>query len=129
MSAVVIAVEDYILECPSGFRVIREMVGVDGYACDSDNADLTVIVSVAREDDGRRWKHVSVSRRDRQLPSWGDMRKVKDAFVGPDAYAYQVFPPEALYVNIHPGVLHLWQCLDGQAIPEFSGFVAGKRSI
>lgn len=79
---------------------------------------LSVIVSGSTEADGRRWAHVSLSRPSR-LPSWDDVREVKDAFIGRDRKAIQVLPPEAEYVNIHPHVLHLWCCLDGDGLPDF----------
>lgn len=79
---------------------------------------LYVIVSGCVEGDGRRWIHVSCSRSDR-LPSWSDLRKVKDAFIGRERKAIQVLPPASEYVNFHPYVLHLWCCLDGDGLPDF----------
>ena len=48
---------------------------------------------------------------------------VKLAFIGPEKYAYAVWPPTDKYVNIHPHCLHLWARLDltdGRVLPEFS---------
>jgi len=28
--------------------------------------------------------------------------------------------PRAKHVNIHPGVLHVWHCLDGDVTPDFT---------
>ena len=64
-----------------------------------------------------RWLHVSVSRRNK-LPSWDDLRLVKDTFL-PDWTAYQILPPKEEHVNIHPYCLHLWVCLDRQVTPDF----------
>lgn len=83
---------------------------------------LSVIISTALHDDGRRWLHVSLSRPN-QMPSYADLDLVKRVFIGPDRYAYQVFPPRDHHVNLHPYCLHLWACLDvprGQVLPEFS---------
>lgn len=80
---------------------------------------LTVIFSVERERDGRRWVHVSVSRTDRFLPTWEDLKHVKAWTIGADKLAIQILPPDAEFVNIHPGVLHLWHCLDGSPVPDF----------
>lgn len=80
---------------------------------------LLVLASALVEQDGKRWLHVSMSRKN-QLPSWGDVRAVKDLFVGRDRYAYQVLPPPSHYVNFHPNVLHLWSCLDGEPMPDFT---------
>lgn len=61
-----------------------------------------VILSVAREQDGKRWMHLSISRPDR-LPSYGDLCDAKRVFVGADRKAIQVFAPEAEHVNLHAG--------------------------
>jgi hypothetical protein len=79
---------------------------------------LAVIFSVERERDGKRWIHVSVSHRDR-LPTWDELRGVKDWTIGRDKLALQVLPPEDQYVNLHPRTLHLWCCLDGNPTPDF----------
>jgi hypothetical protein len=80
---------------------------------------LAVIVSGMVEGDGKRWLHVSVSRAGR-LPSWEDLGTVKNEFIGKDKVAIQVFPTEDKYVNFHPHVLHLWHCVDGESIPDFT---------
>lgn len=82
------------------------------------NMPLHVICSAAVERDGRRWMHVSCSRRNR-LPSWEELRLVKDTFIGPDRRALQILPPQSEYVNLHPNVLHLWSCLDSDGLPDF----------
>ena len=67
--------------------------------------------------DGEGWKHVSVSiEGTTQPPSWSIMCQVKDLFWEPEDCVIQYHPPKAQYVNIHPGVLHLWQPI-GQPIP------------
>lgn len=83
--------------------------------------DMCVIASTAIERDGREWLHLSVSRKGR-LPSWDDMKFVKDTFAGEDALALQVFPPKAEFVNINPFVLHLWVCLTERVTPDFRIF-------
>jgi len=110
---------------PKGWRMAKD--GLDGAAYRHESG-LVVILSGAREADGNRWLHVSASRPSR-LPSWEDLRLVKDAFIGPDRYACQVFPPQDKYVNIGP-VLHLWCPVDGGwPLPEFSAVIAGRRTI
>jgi hypothetical protein len=105
---------------PSSVRLIKQ--GLDGAAYRVQNgrfAGLKVIVSVAIEGDGKAWLHVSCSRRDR-LPSWEDLKFVKETFIGESNYAYQIFPPKSQYVNIHPYCLHLYHCLEEAPLPEFS---------
>lgn len=52
--------------------------------------------------------HVSLSLPD-SLPSWRQIRLVKDALFGPDVDAMMVLPREADYVNIHRFTWQLWQ--------------------
>lgn len=101
---------------PAGWSLFR--VAADGGHWRSVGG-LSVITSVARELDGRLWLHVSASRPSR-LPSYADMVEVKELFIGSDAYAVSVLPPRAMHVNIHPHCLHLFHCLDGHPLPEFS---------
>lgn len=82
---------------------------------------LDVIATEAPHDDGLWWRHVSVARVER-VPSWNDVRMVKQAFVG-DRYAFMVFPDEAHYVSIHNNCLHLYavrEGADGNMLPDFS---------
>jgi hypothetical protein len=79
---------------------------------------LKVIVSARIERDAKTWLHVSCSRRDR-LPSWEDLRDVRESFVPDDKVALQVLPPPEEYVNLHPHVLHLWACHDARPTPDF----------
>lgn len=101
----------------------------DGH-CFVHRNGLRVIVDCEPKSDGKRWLHVSVSRR-KWIPSHDDMCLVKDAFVG-DRYAYAVFPPRDMYVNIHENCLHLWALAEGDGIvlPEFSADISGiGRSV
>jgi hypothetical protein len=99
---------------PAGWQPIPEMAG--GFI--NRQRKLGAMFSVEREADGKRWVHVSVSHRDR-VPTWDELRSVKDWLLGRDTLVVQVLPPEAEYVNVHPYVLHLWHCLDGRPVPDF----------
>lgn len=80
---------------------------------------LNVVLSVEmKKSDPRKWLHVSLSRQDR-LPSWDDIKDVKDLFVGKDKTAAQIFPPKDEYINHNPNVLHLWCCLNKSIFPDF----------
>ena len=68
---------------------------------------LVVAVSRDQSEAGSWWLHVSVSRHNR-LPSWEDLKDVKELFCGRQAYAVQVFPPDRDYVNLYRFCLHLW---------------------
>lgn len=105
---------------PAGWQEILVPLGMrdDSQAFRSIDG-LAVIVSQAVEQDGKRWLHVSCSRRDR-LPSWEDLGDVKAAFLGDEVLAIQVLPKKSQYVNLHPFVLHLWRCLDSDPCPDFT---------
>ena len=115
--------------CPKGWEIIQPWG--DGFAVREKAGGLRVLVDCSFKDDGHPWLHVSYSRKD-WAPSHADTVKVKDAFIG-DRYAYALFPPRSLWVNIHPNCLHLWARLgdgDGRALPEFSAEVENLgRSI
>lgn len=116
--------------CPPTGRWELLMAGEDGAAF-QQGGGLRVITSVGVEDDGNCWLHASCSREER-LPSWADLRNVKQAWCG-ERYAYIVLPPSERYVNINPNVHHLWcrltDDLAGPALPEFSAVVTGTRTI
>ena len=60
--------------------------------------------------DGMNWEHVSVSSPNKvRVPTWAEMCLVKNLFWDPEDTVMQLHPPESLYVNNHPGVLHLWR--------------------
>lgn len=79
---------------------------------------VKVICTARTEADGKRWTHVSYSRKNR-IPDYEDSCRVKQLFVGADKLALALYVPEEQHVNIHPNVLHLWHCLDGDPVPDF----------
>lgn len=107
---------------PAGWTLIAR--SSDGASYRHSNG-LAAILSVANELDGKRWVHLSVSRSNR-LPSWTELTEARDAFLGPEALCVQVLAPKSRHINIHAHCLHLWQCLDGDPVPDFA---RGGRSI
>ena len=93
---------------PAGWKILQRWG--NGYGL-IERSGMKVIVSVG-EYDGREWMHVSMSREDR-LPSYNDMKHVKEIVIGNDRWAAQLFPPVENHVNIHPFCLHLWAPLTG----------------
>lgn len=114
---------------PPGWKLIEARN--DGIAVEGrlSARRVRVIVSDAVEQDGCRWRHVSVSTPAAPLPTWGELEAIRSLFVG-DRWAYQVHAPAADHVNLHPGVLHLWARHGdddrGQVLPDFT---QGGRSI
>jgi hypothetical protein len=67
------------------------------------------------------WRHLSATNaQKKQLPSWHIMCRLRDAFFPDDAWVVQFHPPKEDYIDIHPYVLHLWECLDGFPTPIFA---------
>jgi hypothetical protein len=90
-----------------GSRYLNELTG------------QSVIVSL-EEHNGTKWLHVSTAF-PTKLPSWFELREVKDLFIGRNREAVQVLPPEKEYVNLHPYCLHLWARVDGtRLLPDFT---------
>ena len=107
----------------SGFQCIREKE--DGFMYINKTMGLTVIQSVSTEEDGNYWLHTSFSRRAR-MPEYKDIKFIKKMFIGNNEKAIMIFPLEKEHVNIHNYCLHLWNCLDGDSLPDFT---QGSRSI
>lgn len=60
--------------------------------------------------DGLQWEHVSVSlKNNKGIPTWDMMQFVKEIFWDDEDVVIQFHPRKSEYVNIHPGVLHLWR--------------------
>jgi len=103
---------------PPGWRLVPPYAW-DGAKYERMIDGTTVIMSGATELDGRRWLHVSLAN-PRRLPPYRDIVEVKELFIGRGKKAIQVFPPRAEHVNIHPNCLHLWHCVDGDPLPDFT---------
>lgn len=102
---------------PVGWRVAQ--LRGDGYALVNDRTGQSIIASDEIHD-GRRWLHVSTAFVDR-LPTWLELRDLKNWLIGREKLAIQVLPRESEYVNIHPNCLHLFSPLDGpDPIPDFT---------
>lgn len=90
-----------------------------GRAFKSSSRKLAVIVSGQTEQDGKRWIHVSVSHRAR-LPSWEELVLVRDQLLGQEARCLHLVSKASQHVNIHPYCMHLWYCVDGDGLPDFT---------
>lgn len=90
--------------------------------------NLLVIVTERVEADGKVWRHASVSRRDKTMPTYDDLMELKNICIGEHRTALQVFPPRDKHVDWAGKrgieVLHLWCCLDGDVTPDFR--IAGR---
>lgn len=73
---------------------------------------IRVMRSKTTLNDESTWIHLSISRHDR-LPSWEEISKVKNEFLGAEIEAYQVLAARQDHINVHKNCLHLWAPLDG----------------
>lgn len=78
---------------------------------------LAVCLTVQMHD-GKRWLHTSCSR-PKRMPSYDDLQRVKDTFIGPGRKAIMVIPAKEEHFNFMPFCLHLYSCLDGDLLPDF----------
>lgn len=110
---------------PYGFRSVEWRL--DGAAF-LGPGHCSVVISGDIRDDGKRWLHASIARRD-YIPTWSDLQMLRTYWIGEKLYCCMIFPPEDKYVRIHPHALHLYCCLDSWPIPEMSGVINGLRTI
>lgn len=80
--------------------------------------NLRLIHSIAAEQDGEVWAHVSVSRADRKMPTWEQLRDTW-RLIYPEQLAIVVIPPAGEHVNMAE-VAHAWGCLTARPIPDFT---------
>ena len=90
-----------------------------GLKCYHHNTGLAVLFSADPFlEPGKTWLHASASCRKR-VPTYDELKRVKEVFIGPNLQAIQVFPVESKHINIHPYCLHLWACVEGDGLPDF----------
>lgn len=63
------------------------------------------------EGDGEARWHLSISHRFR-LPTWEEIRAVRDALLPADVVLCIPHPPRAWWLSLHPNCLHLWEIND-----------------
>lgn len=72
---------------------------------------MVVICGIDSMQNGSKFIHISCSFPD-HLPSWNELKQVKDDFLGTDSYAYQVLPPTSEFINFHNYCLHLYSPIE-----------------
>lgn len=72
------------------------------------------------------WVHLSVSRRDKQTPTYADLVALKHYCIGTETIAYQILPPASAHIDFSKqigfDVLHLWAPIDHTPLPDFGRF-------
>ncbi|MBA3654565.1 MAG: hypothetical protein H0W70_10270 [Actinobacteria bacterium] len=93
--------------------------GEDGLGLlDQPKRNLRIIHSIAREQDGDVWAHLSLSRRDRTFPTW---EQTRDAWwlIYPNLAGVIVVAPQTKHVNVAE-VAHVCGNLSKPAVPDFT---------
>jgi hypothetical protein len=109
---------DRILVLPNGWKEIEAPAILQrAYMY---KGELAVIISEENHMHySPKWyRHISLSRKNR-VPSWDDVKEVKDLFAGPELKAIMVIPIKAQYININPYVLHIYCPLEFDPLPDF----------
>lgn len=76
---------------------------------------LRVIATLDEHPEYGRLLHTSFSYNN-HLPSWEEVRGVREAFFPETVDAMMVLPRPEFYVNHHPYTFHLWQCPQGWGV-------------
>jgi hypothetical protein len=83
---------------------------------------LRFIVTTAEHEDGGEWLHLSVSRRDKGVPTYDDMQDLKRLCSPDDRTGIEVFAAGEKHINLNE-VRHIWVRLDtellGGPLPDF----------
>lgn len=94
--------------------------GADGLGAWMHKArGLGLIHSIALEQDGELWEHISISRSDGAMPSWEQLRDTFHEVAGPEALGVVVVPPKSEHVDLAE-VAHIWRCLTRRPLPDFT---------
>ncbi len=114
-------VRSVMARVPPSWNLLRHLPAGAAFG----RAGIQVLFTVQRYGDGKIWLHCSCCGRRGEnswfLPDWEQFKRVKNDFIGPDRWAYQVLPSQKDYVNQHAYVLHLYALLDGEpALPDFT---------
>jgi hypothetical protein len=82
--------------------------------CPVTGCTLRVIVSNGRDWQqagmpGEPWEHVSISKEFGILSTYLERKWVRETFWEDEETVIEFWPPKSKFVNINPGVLHLWR--------------------
>ncbi len=115
-----IAVKPIRREFPSPVWMPPKEFGSDGWMLVTADRESSVIVSVGRFEDGHEWVHASIANL-HTMPTYDDLQRLHRAINS--RWAFEVFAPPSVHVNLHQFARHLWARLDGTCIhPAFGQF-------
>ena len=114
-----ITIEEYLagLRIPPGWVVVQE--GMDGRMWKHRATGMSVLASLNVEEDNKQWLHLSVAHPSR-MPTYKNLAYLKRHWAGDDRKCIMVFPEASMHVNFHPYCLHLFSCMEGDPLPDFT---------
>lgn len=107
------------MKIPSGFKVLEDSPHSCMMIGKIHGVKYSVIITDRIEQDAKSWLHVSVASPNR-MPDYNVMKFVKAVFMPKLLDAYEVHAKKSNHVNIHENCRHLWCCLDGDVLPDFT---------
>lgn len=103
---------------PEGWRLDEDHTRKLGLHTFKKKSPRLCVLLAANIIDDKRWIHLSLSHSHR-IPTFTELKEVKNAFIGEFRRAFQVLPPQDEYVNDYWKVLHLYAPLDHNPLPDF----------
>lgn len=79
-----------------------------------------------KDDDGNRWKHLSIKRRDKKpIHDWRALQRIKNELIGEEFEAIEIYPRESELID-EANQYHLWVMSMGRISPV--GFRHGRMT-
>lgn len=86
----------------------KAMFGFDSFEVKAMGNEFNVVASIEPNQE-----HISITlRHKKRIPTWEEMKAIKDIFFDAEEECYQVFPKKSEYVNLHPYCMHIWRDRD-----------------
>ena len=83
----------------------KAMFGFDAFKVKVFGNIYNVIASIENHQE-----HISITLDGKKrIPTWEEMKAIKDIFFNDEEECYQVFPKKSEYVNLHPYCMHIWR--------------------
>ena len=112
-------IRDYLenRKIPPGWTIVEEID--EAIMWRKEKAKMTVMASVAREQDDRVWIHLSMSH-DNRMPTYEELYYLKRHWGGDDYKCIMVLPSRDEHVSLHQYCMHLFRCVDEDPLPDFT---------
>ena len=83
----------------------KAIFGFDAFVVKAMGNEFNVVASIEPNQE-----HISITLiHKKRIPTWEEMKAIKDIFFFDEEECYQVFPKKSEYVNLHPYCMHIWR--------------------